>query len=78
MPLFATSLSKRMMKSDQLCALASTSPCPGGREREKAANELGALDTCIDALPKPSTEIFLECYCVMRNEPIKQKIIERY
>lgn len=65
-------------KSHQLCALASTRPCPGGRVREKHANGVVAQDTWIDALQKPSTEIFLECYCVTPNEPIKHKIIERY
>ena len=78
MPLFATSLSKLTMKSGQLCALASTRPRPGRRVRKKSANVVGALDTWIDALPTPSTKIFLECYCVTRNEPIKHKIIERY
>lgn len=65
-------------KSHQLCALASTRPRPGGRVREKHANGGVAQDTWIDALQKPSTEIFLECYCVTPNEPIKHKIIERY
>lgn len=78
MPLFATSLSNLTMKSDKLCALASTRPCPGGRVTEKPGNEVGALNTWIGVLPKPSTEIFLECYCVTLNEPIKHKIIERY
>ena len=55
MPLFATSLGKLTMKSDQLCALASTRPRPGRRVRKKSANEVGALDTWIDALPTPST-----------------------
>jgi len=55
MPLFATSLSKLTKKSYQLCALASTRPCPGGRLREKPANEVGALNTWIDVLPKPLT-----------------------
>ena len=55
MPLFATSLGKLTMKCHQLCALASTRPCPGGRVREKHANGVGAQDTWIDTLPKPST-----------------------
>ena len=66
------------MKSDQLCALASSRPRSGGRVREKHANGVGAQDTWIDALPKPLTEIFLECYCITLNEPIKHKIIEPY
>ena len=55
MPQLTISLGKLTMKSDQLCALASTRPRPGRRVRKKSANEVGALDTWIDALPTPST-----------------------
>ena len=67
------------MKSGQLCALASTRPRPAGRVGEKPGNDVCSLDTYIEALPKTSTtEIYLERYCVTRNEPIKHTIIKRY